>query len=131
MITAWMTRQEAADHLRVSVDTIDRYARDGKVTKYNVAGTRSVRYKTAELDALLTPEDEEGGCDHMSWEHDTSSFDLGWICANCGCPIEKVETTALALVCGHAISLVEPISDVRRELAEHNDSDHLDRHVAA
>lgn len=51
-----MTRPEAAEYLRVSVDTIDRYARDGKIKKYTVAGTRSIRFKAAELDALMEPE---------------------------------------------------------------------------
>lgn len=58
-MTSWMTRQEAAAYLRVSVATIDRYVRVGELTKHHLAGTRSVRFTKDELDALVVPEQEE------------------------------------------------------------------------
>ncbi len=55
-VSTWLTRDEAAEYARVSVGTIDRWAREAKITKYSVAGTRSVRYKTSEIDAMMKPE---------------------------------------------------------------------------
>ncbi len=51
----WLTREEAAARLRVSPHTLDRYARDNKVTKHKLAGTQSVRYRADEVDALVQP----------------------------------------------------------------------------
>lgn len=59
MTTTWMTRKEAAEYLRVSLPTIDRYAASGRLTKHTVPGGRAVRFKVTELDALLKP--AEGG----------------------------------------------------------------------
>ncbi len=59
MTTTWLTRPEAAAYLRIHVDTLDRYARDKKITRYTVAGTRSVRFKVTELDNLVRPAEEE------------------------------------------------------------------------
>jgi excisionase family DNA binding protein len=127
MITAWMTRQEAADHLRVSVDTIDRYARDGRIKKYVIAGTRTTRYKVSELDALLAPE-EETGCDHDQWEHDQDE----WSCANCGCPLAKADPVSdHKLLCGHTVDLTLPLSEVEMVLSDHFCDEHLDKYLAA
>jgi excisionase family DNA binding protein len=53
MIT-WMTKREAAEHMRVSTKTIDRLVRDGKLTKFPVAGSsRAVRFRRDDLDKLL------------------------------------------------------------------------------
>ena len=52
----WKTRLEAAQYARTDVRTIDRWARDGKLRKYFVEGTRSVRYRTEDLDQLMIPE---------------------------------------------------------------------------
>lgn len=53
--TKWLTREEAAQRLRVSPHTVDRYARDGKLMKHKVAGTQSVRFLAEEVDALVQP----------------------------------------------------------------------------
>src|ERR1043166_2328510 len=54
MEITWMTRQEAAKHLRVSPDTLDRMADAGLVQRYRIAGkARWVRFKKEELDHVL------------------------------------------------------------------------------
>jgi excisionase family DNA binding protein len=54
--TPWMTRKDAALYMRVSVQTIDRWARDGMITRYSLPGGADYRYRRDELDALLAPE---------------------------------------------------------------------------
>lgn len=50
----WMTRKEAADHLRVGVRTIDRYADRGDLVRHRVEGRRqSVRFARAAVLALV------------------------------------------------------------------------------
>ncbi len=56
MTPAWTTRAEAAQYLRVTPKTIDRYVQQGLLTKFSIAGGRSTRFKVSELDALLQPE---------------------------------------------------------------------------
>jgi excisionase family DNA binding protein len=57
-MTTWMTRAEAAAHLRITPGTLDRWVKAGKVTRYRGPGG-SIRFRREELDALLTPEDPE------------------------------------------------------------------------
>jgi excisionase family DNA binding protein len=120
----WMTRATAAGYMDVSTTTIDRWARDGKLTRFKVSGLRSIRFKREELDALLAPE-EDGGCDHEEWEHQWEGGkpqvrgDDVWRCANCGCPIDKVEGDELDLICGHTLDLTLPIHEVKGELYGH------------
>jgi excisionase family DNA binding protein len=52
----WLTRKEAAEHLRVHVRTVDKWADEGRITRYKVEGIQSVRFKREELDALMVPE---------------------------------------------------------------------------
>lgn len=53
----WLTRKEAAAHCRVKSErTIDRWAEEGKITRYKADGLQSVRFKRSELDALFVPE---------------------------------------------------------------------------
>ena len=52
--------QEAADFLGLSVSTIRRYIRDGRLPAYRVAGERLLRIKRSDLEALLDPIFEEG-----------------------------------------------------------------------
>jgi excisionase family DNA binding protein len=54
----WMTRAEAAAYLRVGERTIDRYAEGEKpkLRKHRVEGVQSVRFKRAEVEALVSPE---------------------------------------------------------------------------
>lgn len=47
----WATRDEAADYIRVSKKTIDRWITDGKLTRYNAG--HGVRLDLDELDELL------------------------------------------------------------------------------
>jgi excisionase family DNA binding protein len=58
----YLTRQEAADLLRVDVQTIDRLARSGRLTRYRIAtgDQRSrTRYRADEVRGLIRPETAE------------------------------------------------------------------------
>lgn len=55
------TVKEAADRISVSSRTIENMLRDGRLTKYRLAGGRSVRVDIDELLSLFTPEVE--ACD--------------------------------------------------------------------
>jgi excisionase family DNA binding protein len=55
-MSPWLTRQEAAERARVDVRTIDRWAREGRITRHKVEGLQSVRFTVAEIDALIVPE---------------------------------------------------------------------------
>jgi excisionase family DNA binding protein len=48
----WATREQAADHLGVHPNTIDRWRTDGLITAYR-AGPRLLRYDINEIDAAL------------------------------------------------------------------------------
>jgi len=52
----WLTVAEAADYLRVSRDTIYRWARQGKLTLYKLG--KLTRLKRSELDDLIIPKEE-------------------------------------------------------------------------
>ena len=54
----WLTVAEAADYLRVSKDTIYRWAKQGKLTLYKLG--KLTRLKRSELDELVTPKPKEG-----------------------------------------------------------------------
>lgn len=55
----WVTKQEAADHLGVSVRTIGIMLADGRLTGYRVGGaganTRMSRLDLNEVDAAMQP----------------------------------------------------------------------------
>lgn len=51
----WLTRKEAAEHMRVSERTIDRWADDDLLQEYKVGGLQSTRFKRADLDAMVKP----------------------------------------------------------------------------
>lgn len=53
--TKWLTRNEAADRLRVSPHTVDRYAREGRLQKYKVGDLQSVRFDMDQVDKLVQP----------------------------------------------------------------------------
>ena len=60
----YLNTQEACDHLGVSRKTLNRYADQGRITRYRRGIKREVYFKKSELDELLsfrpdTPEDEE------------------------------------------------------------------------
>ena len=47
----WMTKEEAAAHLRVSQRTLDRRVAAGELPSYQL-GPQAVRFRRADLDAL-------------------------------------------------------------------------------
>jgi excisionase family DNA binding protein len=53
--TPWLTRREAAEYVRVSLETFDRWVAAGRVRKHKVADIQSVRFHREELDALMIP----------------------------------------------------------------------------
>jgi len=53
--STWMTRRETAVHLRVDPKTVDRYVREGKLTKYSLAGGPVVRFRRDEVEGLVSP----------------------------------------------------------------------------
>ncbi len=53
--TKWLTREEAADRLRVSKHTVDRYAREGLLQKFKVGDLQSVRFDIVQVDKLVRP----------------------------------------------------------------------------
>lgn len=57
----YLTRQEAADLLRVDVQTIDRYANAGRLTRLRV-GPRRTLFRSAQVRALIErgTENDEG-----------------------------------------------------------------------
>jgi excisionase family DNA binding protein len=59
--TPWLTRREAAEYVRVSLETFDRWVAAGKVRKHKVADIQSVRFHREELDALMIPVQSEQG----------------------------------------------------------------------
>jgi excisionase family DNA binding protein len=54
--TYWFTRIEAAAYARVSLTTLDRWARDGKITRHRTPGGRGVRYTKTDIDNAMTAE---------------------------------------------------------------------------
>jgi excisionase family DNA binding protein len=48
----WITRTEAASLIRVSLATIDRYAREGKIRRFRTPGG-TPRYSRAEVIGLI------------------------------------------------------------------------------
>jgi excisionase family DNA binding protein len=55
-LAMYITKAEAAELMRVKPATVARWAREGRITKYKVAGLQSVRYSQEELLSLLQPE---------------------------------------------------------------------------
>jgi excisionase family DNA binding protein len=53
----WVTRDEAASMLRLSRGVIDRLAREGKLSRYRVAGVRAPRFRIEDVRALITGPD--------------------------------------------------------------------------
>ncbi|WP_232491053.1 helix-turn-helix domain-containing protein [Mycobacterium dioxanotrophicus] len=54
----WATKEEVAEHIRVSVKTVQRMTARGELTAHNV-GPRLIRYDLNEIDAMLTPTNPE------------------------------------------------------------------------
>jgi excisionase family DNA binding protein len=53
--SVWLTPKEAMEYLKVSRSPFYRMLRDGRLTAYNLAGTDEKRFRSEDLDALLTP----------------------------------------------------------------------------
>lgn len=51
----WYTVAEACAYLRVSKTTLYDYMNSGRLKFYNLAGTRTRRFRQSDLDALLEP----------------------------------------------------------------------------
>jgi excisionase family DNA binding protein len=49
----WATRDEAAQHIVVSVYTIDRLVKSGRIRAHHI-GNRLIRFDLNELDEMLT-----------------------------------------------------------------------------
>ena len=56
----WMTRQEAADYLRVEPRTLDRIVREGKLTRFRMTHGDSPRFRRAEVMRLIEIDDKVG-----------------------------------------------------------------------
>lgn len=54
----WATKEEVAEHIRVSVKTVQRMTARGELTAHGV-GPRLIRYDLNEIDAILTPASQE------------------------------------------------------------------------
>ncbi len=55
----YVTAQEAADYLSVHVRTIYNYAGRGILTRYFIVGSRSLRFKRKDVEAMLRSQGEE------------------------------------------------------------------------
>lgn len=53
-VARWATREELAEHLRVSVKTVQRMTSRGELPAPHAIGPRLIRYDLNEIDALLT-----------------------------------------------------------------------------
>ena len=51
-VARWATKEEAAEHLRVSVKTVQRMTARGDLVAHNV-GPRLIRYDLNEIDQML------------------------------------------------------------------------------
>lgn len=51
----WLTKEEAAEFLRVRPRTIDRWVAEGIIMKYRIADLQSVRFNKEELETLVQP----------------------------------------------------------------------------
>lgn len=56
----WLSQSGAAEHLKVTDRTIRDLEARGLLTGFRIRGTRSVRYRISDLDALLLSADEGG-----------------------------------------------------------------------
>ena len=69
----WLTVAEAAEYLRVSRDTIYRWAKQGKLVLYKVGGT-ATRVRRRDLDALAKPKETVDPWTRLS----APAFDADW-----------------------------------------------------
>lgn len=50
-----ITRSAAAELAGVDVRTIDRWANEGRITRYKIGGMQWVRFRETEIQLMLTP----------------------------------------------------------------------------
>ena len=62
---AWIPQAEAAEYLGVTDRTLRRYVASGELPAYRL-GTRLLRFRQADLDALLRPVPTAGGGQHAA-----------------------------------------------------------------
>lgn len=65
-----MTRSELADLLRVSVETVDRWRRRGRLRGVQVVAGGRVRFRAEDVEALIDPE--------MRPPHPARAHELEW-----------------------------------------------------
>jgi excisionase family DNA binding protein len=53
MTDRWMHRHEAADYIKVSVATLDRLVREGKIHKFTATGRRKLLFDREQLDTYV------------------------------------------------------------------------------
>lgn len=53
--TEWITRDEAAELVGVNVRTVDKWANDGRITRYRIGGLQWVRFNRSEVLAMMEP----------------------------------------------------------------------------
>ena len=51
---SWFSREQAAQYLGISTQTIDRKRRAGDLREYLLKGTTTIRFKREDLDQLMT-----------------------------------------------------------------------------
>ena len=63
MVDPWagkyVTAAEAAEYLSVHVRTVHRYAAEGRLAPYYIAGSRRMRFRRTDVEAMLVS--DEGG----------------------------------------------------------------------
>ncbi|TBR17416.1 MAG: helix-turn-helix domain-containing protein [Chitinophagaceae bacterium] len=52
----WLTKAEAAERLGVHPATLDRWRREGRITRYTTPGVQNARFRLSEIDALFIPD---------------------------------------------------------------------------
>lgn len=51
----WLTTQEAADRCGWTLRTMERYIASGRLMAYRASGSRTVRLRSDDVDALFVP----------------------------------------------------------------------------
>lgn len=51
----WMTQRQAADYVGIAERTVRHYIAQGRLPGHRIKGSRAVRVRREDLDALFTP----------------------------------------------------------------------------
>lgn len=59
----WLTAEQAAERLNVSVRSIRKYRATGRLPAYKLAGERALRFRVEDVDGMMEPAEptQEGG----------------------------------------------------------------------